>query len=87
MIFLGGFPVETVGGERSMSQFIDSTVWCPLCKKKVQLLRVANAAKLVDVHPRTIYRYIQEGLVHAVQIVGKTYRVCGDCLYRQRWDS
>jgi excisionase family DNA binding protein len=46
-------------------------------------LRVARAAKLIDVHTRTIYRYIDEGLVHAVKIVGKTYRVCGECLFRQ----
>jgi excisionase family DNA binding protein len=62
-----------------------SRVWCPLCKickKQVHLLRVAHAAKLVDVHSRTIYRYIDEGLIYAVKIVGKTYRVCGECLYQ-----
>lgn len=69
-----------------MSQFIEAKVWCPLCKKSVQLLRVTNAAKLVDVHQRTIYRYIEEGSVHALKIVGKTYRVCGDCLFRQQCD-
>jgi excisionase family DNA binding protein len=58
-------------------------VWCPLCKKPVNLLRVSHAAQLIDVHPRTIYRYIDEGLIHAVKVVGKTYRVCGDCLFRQ----
>ncbi len=70
-----------------MSRFIDSKVWCPLCNKNVQLLRVAHAAKLVDVHPRTIYRYIDEGLVYARRVAGKTYRVCGECLYRQRSDA
>jgi excisionase family DNA binding protein len=60
-----------------------STVWCPLCRKQVKLLRVAHAAELVDVHSRTIYRYIEEGLVHSVKVVGKTYRVCGECLFRQ----
>lgn len=60
------------------------TVWCPLCKKQVKLLRVAHAAKIIDVHSRTIYRYIDEGLIYAVKVVGKTYRVCGDCLLRQR---
>ena len=59
------------------------TVWCPRCRKEVKLLRVAHAAKLVDVHSRTIYRYIEEGLIHSVKVVGKTYRVCGDCLFRQ----
>jgi excisionase family DNA binding protein len=70
-----------------MSDLIEPTVWCPLCEKNVRLLRVTNAAKLVDVHPRTIYRYIEEGSVHALKIAGKTYRVCGDCLFRQRGDA
>jgi excisionase family DNA binding protein len=59
------------------------TVWCPLCKKQVKLWRVVHAAKLVDVSSRTIYRYIDAGLVYAVKVVGKTYRVCADCLLRE----
>jgi excisionase family DNA binding protein len=62
-------------------------VWCPFCKKEAQLLRVSNAARLVDVNPRTIYRYIDEGLVYALKVAGKTYRVCRDCLLRQYPDS
>ena len=59
------------------------SVWCPLCRKQVNLMRVSHAARLVAVHPRTIYRYIDEGLLHSIKVVGKTYRVCGDCLLRQ----
>lgn len=70
-----------------MSHPADSTVWCPLCQKRVQLVRVCNAAKMVDVHTRTIYRYIDEGLVYSLRVAGKTYRVCGDCLYRQAPDA
>jgi excisionase family DNA binding protein len=66
---------------------IADRVWCPLCKKHVQLLRVSNAAKLVDVRPRTIYRYIDEGLVYALKVAGKTYRVCKPCLVREYPDS
>jgi excisionase family DNA binding protein len=62
-------------------------VWCPSCEKEAQLLRVSNAARLVDVNPRTIYRYIDEGLVYALKVAGKTYRVCRDCLLRQDPDS
>lgn len=69
--------------EESMSQLIQSKVWCPLCKKRVQLVRVCNAARLVDVHSRTIYRYIDEGLLYGLKVAGKTYRVCEDCLFRQ----
>lgn len=55
-------------------------IWCPLCKDYVQLLKVQNAAKLLDVNRRTIYRYIEEGKIYAIKTVGKTYRVCGKCL-------
>jgi excisionase family DNA binding protein len=67
-----------------MSHIIHSgeKVWCPLCENYVHLLKVSNAAKLVDVNSRTIYRYIDEGLVFAVKIAGKSYRVCSDCLFR-----
>jgi excisionase family DNA binding protein len=58
-------------------------VRCPLCDNNVQLLRVSNAAKLVDVRPTTIYRYIDEGLVFALKVAGKTFRVCRSCLLRQ----
>lgn len=58
-------------------------VWCPSCKSYVQLLKVRSAAKLIDVHNRTIYRYIEEGLVFAIKTVGNRYRVCSNCLLRQ----
>jgi excisionase family DNA binding protein len=59
-------------------------VWCPLCQKEVRLLRVVHAATLVDVHARTIYRYIDDGSIYALKVAGKTYRVCGECLFRQK---
>ena len=70
-----------------MSSPTDSKMWCPLCERRVQLLRVRSAANLVDVHTRTIYRYIDEGLVYAIKVAGKTYRVCGDCLFRQSTEA
>jgi excisionase family DNA binding protein len=72
-----------VSGMIQSSEPQTSRVWCPLCGKQVRLLRVAHAARLIDVHSRTIYRYIDEGLVYAVKVVGKTYRVCGECLFRK----
>ncbi len=66
-----------------MPQAESSGIWCPMCRKRVRLLRVSHAARLIDVHSRTIYRYIDEGLIYSVKVVGKTYRVCGDCLFRQ----
>lgn len=68
-------------------RIIHEQVRCPLCKKETQLLRVSNAARLVDVTPKTIYRYIDEGLVYALKVAGKTYRVCRHCLLREHPDA
>jgi excisionase family DNA binding protein len=64
-------------------EIVGHKVWCPNCKQHVELRRVRNAAKLVDVDRRTVYRYIDQGLVYGVKIAGKTYRVCTTCLFRQ----
>ena len=53
---------------------------CPLCKSPLHLLRISRAAKIADVSEKTIYRYIEEGVVYSVKVAGKTYRVCKHCL-------
>jgi excisionase family DNA binding protein len=63
---------------------VGQQVWCPFCQLYAQMLKVQNAAKIVDVHTRTIYRYIEEGLVYSVKVAGKRYRVCSNCLLKQR---
>lgn len=55
-------------------------VWCPLCRDFTTLIRIQRAAKLVDMHIRTIYRYVEEGRIHAIKVAGKSYRVCSGCL-------
>lgn len=64
----------------SNSIVMDDKLWCPLCKDYCKLMRLQNAAKLVDVHTRTIRRYVEEGRVHAIKVAGKSYRVCSGCL-------
>jgi excisionase family DNA binding protein len=54
--------------------------WCPLCQDHTVLIGVNKAARLVNMNPKTIYRYIQEGSVYAVKVAGKSYRVCRGCL-------
>ena len=67
----------------SQPRIIRHSIWCPTCNEYVQLLTVPDAAKLGSVDRRTIYRYIEQGLVYSVRIAGKRYRVCGNCLFRQ----
>ncbi|MEN3332263.1 MAG: Helix-turn-helix domain [Blastocatellia bacterium] len=57
-------------------------VWCPVCKRYAQLLKIPDAAKLINVHRRTIYRYIEQGAVYAVKTAGNRYRICGSCLLK-----
>jgi len=65
----------------SEGQVRGEQVWCPRCNEYVQLIKVANAAKLLQVDKRTIYRYIEQGLVYSIKTVGSTYRVCSNCLF------
>jgi len=67
----------------SQPRIVGEQVWCPFCNEYEQLIRISHAARLVDVHRRTIYRYIEEGLVHSIKVVGKSYRVCSGCLLKQ----
>jgi len=58
-------------------------VWCPRCSEYVKVVRVAGAAKIVDVDRRTVYNYIKRNKVHAVRVAGSTLRVCSHCLLRE----
>ena len=57
-------------------------VWCPRCCEYVKMLRATQAAKIVDVAPRTIYNYLKNNKVFAVKVAGNTLRVCSHCLLR-----
>lgn len=58
-------------------------VWCQRCSEYVKVIRVAGAAKIVDVDRRTIYNYIKKKKVFAVRVAGNTIRVCSHCLLRE----
>ena len=61
--------------------FTGRQIWCKACKDHVEFLRVQDAARLAEVSPRTIHRYIEVGQVHAFRIAGAgRYRVCSRCL-------
>ena len=57
-------------------------VWCPRCREYVKIVRVSQAAQIVDVDRRTIYNYVSQDEVHAFKVAGKTLRVCSHCLLR-----
>ena len=63
-------------------RIIADKIWCPLCREHTKFMKIANAAKLVDVSQRTIFRYIDEGVVHSIRVAGKTRRLCSGCLLK-----
>lgn len=68
--------------------FTGEKIWCPLCKDHHPFLRVPNAARLLEVDRRTIYRHIEDGSVRVFKLGGNgRYRVCSGCLLAQRSGS
>ncbi len=64
-----------------MSKLIaGNEAYCPLCNKYSQLISVNRAARVASVTRRSVYRYIEEGIVHSVRVAGKTVRICASCL-------
>ena len=62
-------------------------VWCPRCQEYVNVIRVVAAARIVDVHRRTVYNYIKKDKVFAVRVAGNTIRVCSHCLLRENHEE
>ena len=68
--------------------FSGQKIWCPLCEDYSVFLRIQNAARLVEVNRRTIYRHLEDGGIHAFRVAGTGYyRVCSACLLAQYPDS
>ncbi len=74
-------------GKKFLPRDAGEHLGCPLCNKHLKLIRVSTGAELIAVSPKTIYRYIDEGLVYGLKVAGKTYRVCKQCLLREYLDS
>lgn len=75
-------PIVTMREQRPPIVLGDK-VWCPRCREYVKVVRVAGAAKIVDVDRRTIYNYVKKNKVFSVKVAGSTLRVCAHCLLRE----
>lgn len=65
------------------ARVLGDKVWCPRCSEYVKVVRVAGAAKIVDVDRRTVYNYVKKRKVYAVKVAGSTLRVCSRCLLQE----
>jgi len=64
--------------------FTGQKIWCPRCTDHRSFLRIPNAARLLEVDRRTIYRHIEDGSIYFFRVGGNgSYRVCSGCLLAQ----
>jgi hypothetical protein len=65
------------------ARVLGEKVWCPRCGDYIKFVRVAQAAKIVDVDRRTVYNYIKKDKIYAVKVASSTLRICSHCLVRE----
>lgn len=63
--------------------FLNDQIWCPRGNRYSCYLKIRNAAKLVDLSYRTIYRYVEEGKAHRIKVANTATRVRSNCLLKQ----
>lgn len=54
--------------------------YCFSCHRQTRMLTSAQAADVLNVSRRTIYRWVQEGKIHATRIPSGHLRICEDSL-------
>ena len=57
---------------------------CPVCKRESEMLTARQAAVLLQVSTKSIYRWLAEGKAHGVRTPGGCHRVCRESLYVSR---
>jgi hypothetical protein len=67
----------------AVAKIENKRIFCSMCKEYAQFLPISKAAQLVDVTPRTIYNYLDEGLINSIRVAGKARRVCCGCLVKE----
>src|SRR6266566_2281151 len=56
---------------------------CPKCERVIALISITTASQVVNVSRKTIYLWIEKGLVSTVRIAGGRQLVCFSSLFRK----
>ena len=56
-------------------------MWCPACRRQVEMVTPEQAAQIGSVSPRTIYHWIEAGSVHFIENSGQVL-ICVPALSR-----
>lgn len=66
--------VRTTKGRQS------SFMWCPACRRQVEMATPELVAKIAGVSTRTIYRWVEAGKLHFDEVPDRTMLICLDSL-------
>jgi excisionase family DNA binding protein len=59
-----------------------SFMWCPGCRRQVEMVTPEQAARIADVSTRTIYRWVEAGTLHFIESSGEMF-LCVSALCRR----
>ncbi len=55
-------------------------MWCPICRRQVEMVTPEQAAQIAGVSARTIYRRIEAGKAHSIEDCDRSKLICLDSL-------
>jgi hypothetical protein len=73
--------IEIVSFERQRIIRKPVATFCPVCHLTSELLTISQAGALVQVKPKSIYRWLACGKAHGVKTAGGQHRVCRNSLF------
>jgi excisionase family DNA binding protein len=73
--------IEIVAFERERTIRRPVAASCPVCRLESELLTVRQAAALVQVGVKTIYRWLAAGRAHGIRTPGGGHRICRESLF------
>jgi hypothetical protein len=73
--------VEIVAFERERIVVRPALIVCPVCQLASELLTPRQAGAMIQIKPRTIYRWLAQSKAHGVKTPGGRYRICRNSLF------
>lgn len=62
-------------------------LWCNACSRQVEMVTPEQAAALVNVTPRTVYRWVEAQLLHFIEESDGRLLICRNSLFGQIGES
>jgi hypothetical protein len=66
---------------------VSTAAWCPDCGERVEMLLPEEAARLAGRSTRGIYRQVEAGKLHFVEVTDGLLLICGNSLTARRSSS